>query len=350
MKIKISKKSSVLLIGSMMFCQSLTAMESPETTKPCDELASANYTPTVVHQSFADYQLATGGNPLKLLFPGGRDLYNPGDMRGDQQKHEGFYTIDQNIELNPHLQGSIFNENLWAEIPDNTIDLIHTEEPGALFFYGFSTGYGRQEKDDFLLRKVSEKCRVGGNLFVDLRYSRFWPLPNLLPSLSLQEASEQIERMEQEDPDFFMGFSYEYHKEHYASYGHKLLGDSEDEIYDILKKAERGQEHDRKKLDNLRERVNEIENKLSKEKLYQLQSPYAILFSKHTREKIFDQYDVLFQKYGFQRMKPVIELSAKIGNGSPFLPPLQKVGSRVIYEGMCFLDTIAEYEKVEYWG
>lgn len=349
MKIKVSRKSYILLIGVIMICQNLNSMESQETASTSSELTDAFHTQTIVHQSFVDYQLTIGDKPLKLLFPGGRELFNPLDSRGDQQKHEGFYTIDYTTKLNPHLQGNVFNKDLWEKIPDNTLDLTHIEVPGSLFLYGYASEYGRQDKDDFLLRIINKKSKVGGKLFVDLRYCHFWPLPNLLRSLSLQECKEEMEKMSQEDPDFFADFSYAFHKDHLASNLHKLLGDSEEEIYNTLKKSDNVSD-DLERLNVLRERVQKKRECLSEDESYELDAPYIIFFDKNTREKIFDQYDALFRRYGFERFGRVIELAGKMNNNNPFLPPFQRVEDRVIYEGMCFLDTIAVYEKIDHQG
>ena len=328
----------------VIFCNNLNAMD-------CWEISNASQKATIINQSFSDYKTERGEQPLKLLFPGGRILFNPEDERGDQQKHDGFYTIDEDYQskINPHLNGNIFNESVWRELENNTLDLTHIEVPGALFFYGYEDEPGRYEKDDFILRRVNEKSKKGGKLFVDLRYSRFWPLPSSNIPQNRVEAESRMHELQKMDCDSFVDFSYTFNREHLASYWHQLLGCDQDEIKDILNKNAQSGEFigDLEKLESLQKLVDQKLENMTQEEVYNSQIPYIIFFDKKTRDHIFEQYDALFEQYGFQRSQPIIELCGRINSDIPFKLPLQRAGDRIIYEGMCFLDTIAEYEKVK---
>jgi hypothetical protein len=319
----------------------------------CSDIREISRKATIINQPFSAYKTARGEQPIKLLFPGGRDLLNPKDRRADQQKHHGFYTIDIDEyhpkKINPHLKGDIFNESVWSEIENNTLDLTHIEVPGELFLYGYEDNPGRKEKDDFILRKVNEKSKIGAKLFVDLRYSRFWPLPSPDVPKNLLEANERIREFKAEDCDFFVDWSYTFNREHLASYWHQLLGLDQEEIKDILNKNAESEvfNGDREKLENLEKLVDQKLESMTEEELYNLWIPYIIFFDRKTRDHIFQKYDALFGKYGFQRSQPIIEVHEKINRNMPFQHPLQRVDELIVYEGMCFLDAISEYEKVK---
>ncbi len=151
--------------------------------------------------------------------------------------------------------------------------------------------------------------------------------------------------MQKKDPDFFVELSLNYNFRDRAKYISKLLGSSnKDEIYRLLTSNYIG---DREKLEALTREKEREEERLSQEELYLHQMPYLILFDKAVREKIFQEYDHLFSKYGFRRRNPIVEFYGKLNNGAPLPSSFQEVEGRVIYEGMCFLDTMAEYEKAQ---
>jgi hypothetical protein len=195
-------------ISFLLFNNTLNAKNHYETN-------STEHEHIVVNQSFYEYKTERDGKILKLLFPGGRALYNSTDERGEQQKHKGFYTIDQDRQemINPHLKGNIFSEALWNEIEDGSINLTHIEIPGALFLYD-CTDTGRHEKDDFILRRINQKSKIGGKIFIDLSYSKFWPLPNLGDPQNFEETKHTIKELADKNPDFFVDFSYNHNNEH----------------------------------------------------------------------------------------------------------------------------------------
>jgi hypothetical protein len=339
MKTLTLKNLFIILISGVVYGKSLIAMEIPTPGLSTDAQV-------LVHQSFVEYKNSRGEKPLKLLFPGGRDSFDPEDARGNQQKHQGFYTIDANFSgiQNPHLQGDLFDENLWKEIEDQTIDITHIEIPGDIFldYSGSMPISQRQKQDEFILKKVNAKSKIGGQLFVDLRYSRFAPT-TWGCSLDYQECMEFVQTAMHYDPDFFVGFSYGFHASESASYWYSLLGGSQEEIDYVLKNRS-----DVPRFHQLMHKISQQLENLNTEEAYQLQAPYIIFFDIDTRFKIFEQYDALFKQYGFQRSRPIIELKGRMDAGFEFEYPFQQIDGRIIYEGMCFLDTIAQYEKVQH--
>jgi hypothetical protein len=329
----------------LIFCPSIVAMEKQE----CSEIRSAIYDSYAIKQPFSEYALERGEQALKLLFPGGRTLFDPNDERGDQQKHVGFYTIDIDYDrtINPHLCGSIFKKEVWQEIPNSTLDLVHIEIPGALFLFGLPDQTdGRQEKDEFILKVVNEKIKLGGKLFIDLRYSRFWPKPTLDIPETFEEFKFKSDALKSEDPDFYVDASYSYNIKHRASFWNALVGDPVNEIEALMIRHSKGEISE--KYDELEKRVNEKLDSLKDEERYHFEIPYIIFFDIKTRTHIFQQYDDLLNQYGFKRVE-IIELTRieeKIEAGYSFKHPLKLVDNFIVYDGMCFMDTIAEYERV----
>ena len=97
----ILKKLPLFFIAAAIFCHNITAMDSNTMNCDCCEfIRMAIGTPIVIQQSFTEYQNIRGKEPLKLVFPAGRCLFNPDDLRGDQQKHEGFIRLMWMIVIN----------------------------------------------------------------------------------------------------------------------------------------------------------------------------------------------------------------------------------------------------------
>ena len=94
MKNKLTLFFMLISISTSIFC-----MEVPEQK-------NAQESHIIINQTFLSYKQERRDEPLMLLFPGGRQLANPEDPRGDQQKHKGFYTIDLDFsekKCSPHL-------------------------------------------------------------------------------------------------------------------------------------------------------------------------------------------------------------------------------------------------------
>lgn len=316
-------------------------------TSECLEIKYAIASPIKVHQSFENYKENLGNAPIKLLFPGGRKA-SPNDPRGDQQEHKGFYTIDNQDYCNPHLQGNIFNPELWAEIPDESFDIIHIEVPGGLFLYGAELA-GRKEKDDFILNQVKKKSKSGASLFVDLRWNHF-PIKNNFVVPDNYEASKDFKNRTAElDPDSFFDFTLGMNISDSASYFYDILGNTflnKDEIESLAERFYNTPTNEDVELyRTLEKKVGEKRALLTEEEDYQFLKPYVVFYDKHTRTDIFQQYDKLFKRYGFERKHPVQELRGKIQNELPLPPHLKCIEGKVLFQGMCFLDNIAEYTK-----
>ena len=344
----------------MCFCQNLAAMN-----EVCEEIEEGSNHPIIINQTFADYKKERGEQPLMLLFPGGRTVVHAEDPRGKQQEHQGFYTIDIDDQCNSHLKGSIFSKKLWEEIEDNSLNLVHGEVPGPLSFFVVPIEHDLGVKQEFILRKINLKTKMGGRLFADLRYHKYWPEPNTDKPLDYAEGIKKIIELREEDPDFFVDVSYKFSDKQKASFWYSLLGGSQDEIYQLLQKCSSGlfsSKEEYEKYANLEEAAYKKIESLSEEELKKLQYPYIIFFDKKTRGHILNQHDAVLSQYGFKKVQ-VIEINGRFNRVAPISHPdvsfvtwgvqefrafgMPDYEGKGIYQGMCFIDNIAEYEKVE---